>query len=325
MLRNTYRLAAGPVKARSSLSSLARLTAASVLFAGPAHAIQSEAYVSATASDVFDCSTPASACGSLDKAIRQVDPGGTIFIISSGGYIGAFINKSLTISAVGVNAVIRYCTNAGGLSVSIAPSDTVILKGLTLDCLASNVPGLSFDSAGTVHVQDSLLRGYYGVQFDPSGEAKLEIVNSTIADSGYVGPFGPGIQIAPAGSGSADVTLDRVHIVNNNNGIRVEGSGASRILLRDSVVADSPGTGLAVAKGSGRFAAVMVDGSSLFNNNVAVAATGARAMVHMSKSTVTDNRFGLLANGGGQIVSFKDNNIVQNGRNGTATSAATNR
>src|SRR5438132_6797178 len=84
-------------------------------------------FLSGTGVDAGDCSDAANPCRSLQYAIDQAPAGGEVVIVSSGGYGGASITKSITVNApTGVVAFVGRT-----ISVQIGTSDTVTLRGLS--------------------------------------------------------------------------------------------------------------------------------------------------------------------------------------------------
>ena len=54
-------------------------------------------FLSGTGSDAGDCSSAATPCRSLQGAINQASAGAEVVVVSSGGYGGATITKSITV------------------------------------------------------------------------------------------------------------------------------------------------------------------------------------------------------------------------------------
>src|ERR1700737_1017960 len=86
-------------------------------------------FLSGTGSDSGDCSNAAPPCRSLQGAINQAAAGAEVVIVSSGGYGGATITKSIT-----VNAPTRGHAFVGRtITVSIGIFETVTLRGLSMN------------------------------------------------------------------------------------------------------------------------------------------------------------------------------------------------
>ncbi len=289
---------------------LAAATPALAMAAGVSQALP-VTYVSAAVPGSSVCGTFASPCRDFQNAIDQTDAGGTIVVLTSGDYSGGYINKSLTVTATGVDVVIKYCTNVGAFGVLLDPGEQVTLSGLNMDCRASGTPGLYFGPAGSLHVRDSLIQGYYGISVPAESVGDLHVADTTIANSGHVGPQAPALLLA----GRASVTLDRVQFAGNNNGIRMQGGGS--LVVRDSVISGLTGTGISVTRGR-----ALVEGTSVTGGEVGIHAAGRNAVVRISGATITGNATGLVAEGGGRIISYENNIVRGNSQDGTPTSVA---
>src|SRR5207249_4745439 len=128
-------------------------------------------------------------------------------------------------------AAIGSNTGGGGLSqgqfaiLATAATDIVTLRGLDLDGLAVFASGFDlifFNGAGVLHldkVKINNLRGSgNGIEFAPTGAAKLFVTDSHIINNGSSGITG-GIVIKPASGIQANVTIERTRIENNFFGL----------------------------------------------------------------------------------------------------------
>ena len=190
---------------RVTLLSLAAAAPVLAMLAAPSEALNTT-YVSAAVPGSSPCGTLANPCRDFENAINNTDPGGTIIVLTSGDYSDYYITKSLTITATGVDAVVKYFTNVGAFGVTLEADEQVTLGGLTMDCKAANTAGVTFDGAGSLHVQKSLIRGYRGIDVPQSGVGELHLTDTTISNSGHAGRETPGLLI----DGRARVILDRV-------------------------------------------------------------------------------------------------------------------
>src|SRR5213078_2731074 len=77
-------------------------------------------FLSGTGSDAGDCSNAATPCRSLQGAINQAAAGAEVVVVSSGGYGGATITKSITVNAP--TGVIAFVGRT--ITVAIASLDT---------------------------------------------------------------------------------------------------------------------------------------------------------------------------------------------------------
>ena len=216
----------------------------SVVHVAPAEAQATRTWVSGTGNDANPCSRVAP-CKTFAGAISKTTPNGEINVIDAGAYGVVTITKSLTINAEGLEAGV-LASGTNGIIVNTPATDVVTLRGLDIDGTpgAGPAPGLNgirFLAGGALHVQNCLIRNFtgaapngFGILFTPSGASELFVSDTTISRNGS-GTNGAGIQIQPAATGSAKVSLNRVQLENNVTGVRAEtgNSATSTIKLAD--------------------------------------------------------------------------------------------
>jgi hypothetical protein len=157
--------------------------------------------------------------------------------------------------------------------------------------------------------------------FQPTTVSSLFLSDSIIYNNGS-GASSGGIFVTPAGTGSASVTLDHVHIENNVVGLKVDGSNGNStatasVTVRDSVISGNAGNGLWATSTSGKARAlVFVKNSAMVNNTGSgVQADGGspHGTVILSNVTVARNKGnGVSTSGSGAIFSYGNNNINNN-------------
>ena len=104
-------------------------------------------FLSGTGSDAGDCSNAATPCRSLQGAIDQAAPGAEVVVVSSGGYGGATITKSITVNAP--TGVIAFVGRT--ITVTIASTDTVTLRGLSMNgAVFGDADGIAFTAGGAL-------------------------------------------------------------------------------------------------------------------------------------------------------------------------------
>ena len=150
-----------------------------------------------------------------------------------------------------------------------------------------------------------------------------------IEDCRISGIGGAGVAIEPTGAASVRAVLNRVTVEKNNgHGIIANGlssTGTIIVQVRDSVVARNSSSGIfAIANAGQAFTAIVVDrSSSLLNGGDGIKAQGAAAVIHIGNSTVIGNAGGLIVTGGGQILSYQNNQASGNGVDGAPTGVLT--
>ena len=301
----------------------------------PAQAQLAHTWVASNGSDGANCDRP-TPCATFTGAYNKTNAKGEITCVDSGNYQGLSfpaINKSITINC---EAAIGSSTTTGGLAgdnfvINTAATDVVTFRGLDIDALGSVGGGgggmIKFVGAGVLHVEKVRITNvggsFNGIRFAPTGPSRLDVADSFIAHTG-TDIASAGISIRPTGSGSANVSIDRVRLQGNVNGIFLDGSGgggAVNLNVRDSVVTGSSNVGIVVAS-SGQGYSVVVDRTTVNSSfNVGVAVSGAAATVRINDSTISGNVTGVGAFGGGNLRSYKNNRINGNGTDGTPIAA----
>lgn len=285
-----------------------------------AQAQATRTWVSGVGDDANPCSRTAP-CKTFAGAISKTQAGGIINCIDPGGYGALTITKAITIDCTNTKAgVLAFGTN--GINVQAATADAVTLRGLDIEGGPGvGQVGVNYVSGGTLHVERCRIFSFRagnatGIRFVvPSGAvAELVVSDTTIVDSGTAATNG-GIVASAAGTATARVTLNRVQLLNNSNGLRVDGSGLTTgtlsAVMRDSAANASTNTGLHV------LAAVPVI-HTLFDNVMAVGnatglqseGAGARALI--TRVTLFANNIGLNRVSGGEVASYLDNHINNN-------------
>jgi len=294
------------------------------LHAAPAYAIP-ETWVASNGAGA--ACTRAAPCLTFAAAHTATDPGGTIKCADAGNFGVVTITKSLTIDCTGTNGGI--VNTAGNAVVVNGANVAVTLRGLSIDGAGTASIGVGLINGRSLHVENCAIGRHNagngaGIQFNPTGAAELFVTDSTISENG-VGIFGGGILIQPNGSGSALVALNRVTVNRNSDGIVANGlntTGAIVMEVRDSSVARNTGTGIFALTDASR-AGIVIDRSTSTLNGGGISVSGANALVHLGNSAVRGNNVGLSAVGGGQILSYQNNQLDGNGVEGAPTGVLT--
>ena len=317
------------IKSKPSLTAAGLLA---LLCAAPAHASNSKSWVSNSGSDANACSL-AQPCATFQRAHDQTAAGGEIGVLTPGDYGGIGIPRvSVTKSISITNDGSGEATILGSIGIEIAAGvgDIADLRGLVIDGggTTSGGAGIIFSSGAAVHVLNCAIRNFNsagsggrGVFFAPTGNSQLFISDSVIFNNGNFANSG-GIEIAPQGSGTARLVLDRVHVDDNVFGIKANGAAGSsiRVTVRDSVVSGNVSHGIQVLAGPGK-AFLAIEGSLVVNNaGTGILADGSGAAVLLGDSTIFRNGAGVSTINGGQLLSYGNNrNNVNVGAEGVAT------
>lgn len=284
-------------------------------------------FVSATGSDSADCSSEKTPCIQINTALAQTDDGGEIVCIGNGYFSWDFtITRSVTIDCPPATFTFGQITiNGAGIVVKLR--NLSIVSTTPPSGGGSFVPfGINAINMAALIIENCNITGYatsgasplIGIVFAPSAFASQLIVRDTVIDSNGLGTNGGGIKVAPASGGSAGVLLERVKFGYNVTAMALQSfNGPISATIADSSVTASRSNGILAIAG-GQPLNLTIKNSKLVNNvGAAIQSNGAGSTVVLSGSTVTGNQVGLSLVNGGQMMSYKNNEIFGNGSDGT--------
>jgi hypothetical protein len=148
----------------------------------------------------------AAPCRTFAFALTQTAAGGEIDVLDPAGYGQVTITKAISIlgnGAAGINAA-----SGNGVTINAGASDSVHLRGLTIEGLGSGANGILFNTGGNLAIENCVIRDFSGT----------------------------GINIAPKGSAAVTGVLSNVITYNNPNGINVNGTALTGSSLNVTVV-----------------------------------------------------------------------------------------
>ena len=216
------------------------------LATAPAHA-RARVFVASYGNDENPC-TFGSPCKTFEQVVNVVDAGGEVTAIDSAGFGPITIGKSVTItSPPGVEAGI--VPTAGGDAIDIttaASTDTIVLRGLTLQGGGSGQFGILAQTGGNIEIVDCSVRGFIfdaiRIENDQSAQMSVAILNTLVADT----PFGI---VASAASGNMLVAMDGVKVNDSvTTGIALAAQGFNlEVSIANSRIDNAGFTGLNVA------------------------------------------------------------------------------
>jgi len=299
-------------------------------------------YVSAmSGSDANDC-TRSSPCRYFQRAVNTVAAGGEVVALDNGGYGAVGISKAVTIEAPnGVYAGIE-ASKGDAIFIKAAPSDTVVIRGLTLNGLGKAANGINYTAGGVLHVESCVISGFgTGLNFAAPGQL---LVLDTIARNNGTGinvttfsGFRPTINFADpkqlallrkmaqeykaAGnnnapsSGPALASIDHCRLEANFTGLYVADNGI--VTIRDSVAAGNSAFGLIVLAFSP--AELTVENCLVTGSEFGIS-DALSALIRLSNAVVTDNMYGVFSPSGfgAAFISFGNNKV--NGNSGSDVS-----
>lgn len=316
---------------KSALQSSLIMLVLLLLASGSAFAQATRTWVSGVGDDANPCSRTAP-CKTWAGAISKTAAGGMINCLDPGGFGAVTITKSITISCKHVEGS-ALASSTNGIIVNGAGID-VVLRGLDIDGSPTTSPGLNgirFIQGGSLIVEDCVIRDFKAASPNGNGiivlnsslVAEIHVLNSNITGNG-VGTGGSGIQIAPSGTGGANVTITNSVFSNNTVGVRADSdatSGAIDVTVTDSTAAGAPYHGFVVLGNGGPIRMMLNRVTAANNLGEGVRSVGAGAVVRIGSSVVTGNGIGLVASGG-LLQSYGNNQVNGNTSDGSATAVA---
>lgn len=299
------------------------------LFAAPAHAQATRTWVSGVGDDANPCSRTAP-CKTYAGAISKTAASGEINCLDPGGFGAVSITKSLSIVCDYTEGGV-LAAGVNGFIINAPAGSIVTLKGQDVECVGTGTNGIRMLGVGvTLHVHKTQIRNCRANGGDgngilianSSGTAKVFVADSYITDNGGT-VSNAGILVKPTAGASVNLSVVRTQIEANTNGIFADGSGgggASNVSVKDSSLVANTSNGIAVASTGGVFKALVDNTLISFNVGVGAAVANAQATLTIGGSTITQNVTG-VSNSGGTLQSFKNNQIAQNGTDGTPITA----
>lgn len=312
---------------RTNVIAAAAATLCTIASVDAAAAQATRTFVSAVGDDANPCSRTAP-CRTFAGTISKTATGGEINCIDIGSFGVVTIAKSITIDCDGQVAG-QTASTTTGIVVNPPADSFIVLRGLTLTGAPTALPGnfgirvvapvtLTIEHCEISNFRAAAPNGIGLLVANTTGVVKLNINNMTMTNNG-IATTGGGIQIAPTGSGSAEVVIDNSRFVANTVGVRADSTGttgALNVSISNTTASHSPFHGF-VALGSGSPVKMMLNGVVAAGNaGEGIRVVGANAVVRMGLSTVTSNAIGVQAAFGGVVQSYGDNRITGNTNDG---------
>ena len=302
-------------KVRFTLNILAvvlfTLTVASL-----AQAQATRTWVSGVGDDVNPCSRTAP-CKTWAGAISKTAAGGEIDALDPGGFGALTITKSITVdgtNGAGFGSTLNSATNGFLIndSASGAPNTIVVrLRNLSINGAGTTlgVNGIRFFSGASVQVENVRIMNQSGdgIRKDGNTAGRLILSDVTISECA-----GDGVELAGTNAANDAVTMDRVNITKNGNGVRV--SNRASVAISNSVISNNTLTG----SSAGVISSTAVVGGALIdlenvqiNYNSVGVQSNANNAIRLSNVHMTGNGNALNFNGG-TIGTYNNNRIFGN-------------
>jgi hypothetical protein len=272
-----------------------------------ANAQATRTFVSGVGNDANPCSRTAP-CKTFAGAIVKTAAKGEINVLDPGGFGGVTITKSISIISEGNTAGVLVA-GTNGITINALATDVITLRGLDFNGTGTGIRGIAVLSAGAVHIENCLIRGFTQDAIDASVGSTLVTVKDTLAQSNARGLFF---------GASVNASLDNVR--SEQNGFGVRAIGTSEVVVRNSVMSGNTGNGIAAVSTGAPIVNLTVENTVAAHNGAAgVLAQGNGASVNLSNTTIANNVTGISAVSMGHVVSFGNNRIIANTTNGAPT------
>jgi hypothetical protein len=292
----------------------AALVALAALHATPA--LAQRVFVAAQGSDANPCSF-ALPCRTFQHAHDVVAAGGEIDVLDPAGYGAVTITKSISIQGHGFSGV-SVASSGIGITINGGASDAVNLNGLLIEGGGVGLEGIRFNSGKSLVVENCLVRNMvqHGINFGSNAATQQTL---SVSDSYFTELGGNGIQISVSSTGAVKAVIDRSAFYKSVIGLianGVPGTGALDVSVTDSVASNHVSAGFAVISTPGHsLTNLMMTRITAAGNGVGIESSGATALLRISQSTVSGNTSGFQIVSSGNMWSYGDNYIDDNGAN----------
>jgi hypothetical protein len=226
--------------------------------------------------------------------------GGEINAQTDGNFGEFIIDKGMTVDGRGHSVSITAFGN--GINVN-APASRVTIRNLHIQGFEGAGDGIQVTSVAHLRLRDVTIRTMdgHGVDFrDPGVPSRLTVLDSSISEGER-----QGIAVAPSATGAA--------------------GAYKRVVVRNSDISANSGSGIWTGPGAPATANPLVigvfDSTLADNGGQGLLSDGANTRMRIAENVITGNiGFGIRAINGGQIISYGNNRIYENGTNGPPTS-----
>jgi hypothetical protein len=273
-------------------------------------------YVSVTGADSNPC-TYASPCRLFQHAHDVVADGGEVIALTSGAYGTLTITKNVTISGVGVSAVVSPYSFEDGVAIA-TPGITVVLRSIDIRAsgAATGGHGINVTSVGNLHVENCIVSGFigHGIYVNLAADGSYIFIKDTIVRNNST----HGIYIT-TNSGIVRASIDNCRS-ERNGGKGFWAYNNSRVTINRSVASGNGQAGFEIT-GFGAAAELSCEECVSSNNadgfDVGAGAAGGVGTIRVSHSTATNNTGFGFSNTGGTFESKGNNTVRGNGTQST--------
>ena len=277
-----------------------------------ANAQASRTWVSGVGDDVNPCSRTAP-CKTWAGAISKTAPGGEIDALDPAGYGAVTITKAIILDGTGDFAS-TLVSGTNGIVVQAGPSDSVILRRISINGIGSGINGVRFLSGKSLSVDGCIIDGFTtrGVDASPSGGAGTNVFLA-VRDTFITNTGQEGIGISPA-AGTVTVVANIDHVRQNLGGSAgLNAVNNCKVSVQDSDFGqNSTSSGITAQQSTVQ---VNVADTMLTNSSIGIFSGlgGNSPVVRITRCTITGNTAqGLQINAPGTVIGFGTNMIEGN-------------
>ena len=258
-------------------------------------------------------------CKTFAGAISKTAAGGEIDCLDPGGFGAVTITKSITIDGSGTFASILG-SGTNGIVINAGATDVITIRGLSINGAGTGLNGIRFVAGGALHIENCTIFNFSqkGVDFEPSGAARLFISDTTIRNCNNTANGGA-VLLQAGAAGSVIASLDRVRLHGNTFGVQAALRTTANI--RRCQIVSNQTNGIFASGNAVTPISVYVEGCYIADCLArGIRSDGSMTKVRISNNTITQNLTGLAVNASGQIISFGNNRIAGNTTDGAPTS-----
>jgi len=273
----------------------------------------SRTWVSGVGDDANPCSRTAP-CKTFAGAISKTAAGGEIDALDPAGYGALTITKAITIDGGGGQVASVLVSGTNGIVVQAGPSDVVILRNLRFNGIGTGINGIRFLSGKDLNVESCYIFGFttngLDIALNQATPASVHVFHSVFKNNGNAG-----IRATNAVAPSVKVAIDYSEIALDTIG--VEAASHSSVEINNSMISAAVSDGVKADSTTGADSLIGIDHSEIINGGNG--ATSTAGSVVIGDTTIAYNTGTAFNKTTGNMFTFSDNRVHDNGANGTAT------
>jgi hypothetical protein len=274
----------------------------------------SRTWVSGVGDDANPCSRTAP-CKTFAGAISKTAAGGEIDALDPAGYGAVTITKAITIDGGGGQVASVLVSGTNGIVVQAGPSDVVILRNLRINGIGTGINGIRFLSGKDLNVEDCYIFGFttngLDIALNQATQASVHVFHSVFKNNG-----GVGIRATNAVAPSVKVAIDFSEIA--LDAIGVEASSHSTVEINNSMISAAATDGIKADSTTGADSLVDVSHCEVVNG-ASNGITSTAGSIVIGDTTIAYNPGTAFNKTTGNMFSYQDNRVHDNGANGAPT------